>query len=383
MRTRQRASSPATATSSAAPSCSCKLERFEGFFLEPDLLLRHAPAPAARRSASTSSTTIAARLDRRHLHELPPRRQRRRRPGCSSTRAHRARHRGQRRRGRRRGAALLGVPILAAPVLSFPLSDERKSGWLPPSIGIDSRSGFQSAVPYYWNIAPNRDATFTPLRQHAARRRRSTPSSATSSRATRAQLDLKLLPRRPRRATARAAAARGARRRRCRQRHPLRAPSALRVSDDDYWKDFPRRSADADAAPAAARPAGRRGRFGDGLEPAYARVQRWQVLQDRRPGDAASSRPTSGAADRPRGIAAPLRGGFEVGFETEFNRFSRRRATAMPARAPTGSALHALGSISRPFRAPGWSLTPKLALNAATLRARPAARRRPHQRRRA
>ena len=48
-----------------------------------------------------------------------------------------------------------GVPILAAPVLSFPLTEERKSGWLPPSLVIDSRSGVQVAVPYYWNIAPN------------------------------------------------------------------------------------------------------------------------------------------------------------------------------------------------------------------------------------
>jgi LPS-assembly protein len=54
-----------------------------------------------------------------------------------------------------------GVPILASPVLSFPLSEERKSGFLPPSFGIDNRSGFQAAIPYYWNIAPNRDATFT------------------------------------------------------------------------------------------------------------------------------------------------------------------------------------------------------------------------------
>ena len=55
-----------------------------------------------------------------------------------------------------------GVPILAAPSLSFPLSDARKSGWLPPSIALDSKSGLQLAVPYYWNIAPNRDATLTP-----------------------------------------------------------------------------------------------------------------------------------------------------------------------------------------------------------------------------
>ena len=56
-----------------------------------------------------------------------------------------------------------GVPILGAPVLSFPLTDERKSGWLPPSINLDSKSGLQFSIPWYWNIAPNRDATLTPM----------------------------------------------------------------------------------------------------------------------------------------------------------------------------------------------------------------------------
>ena len=64
-----------------------------------------------------------------------------------------------------------GVPILAAPVLSFPLTDARKSGWLPPSIALDSHSGLQVAAPYYWNIAPNRDATLTPRAERAPRRR--------------------------------------------------------------------------------------------------------------------------------------------------------------------------------------------------------------------
>jgi hypothetical protein len=60
--------------------------------------------------------------------------------------------------------AYLGeVPILGAPVLSFPLSDERKSGWLPPSVNIDNKSGLELAVPWYWNIAPQRDATLTPI----------------------------------------------------------------------------------------------------------------------------------------------------------------------------------------------------------------------------
>ena len=55
-----------------------------------------------------------------------------------------------------------GVPILPLPSMSFPLSEQRTSGWLPPTIGLDNRSGLNLAVPYYWNIAPNRDATFTP-----------------------------------------------------------------------------------------------------------------------------------------------------------------------------------------------------------------------------
>lgn len=66
--------------------------------------------------------------------------------------------------GTARGAVLRfkGVPILAAPVLSFPLSDARKTGFLPPTIGVDSTNGFEWSQPYYWNIAPNYDATLTP-----------------------------------------------------------------------------------------------------------------------------------------------------------------------------------------------------------------------------
>ncbi|HYD94015.1 MAG TPA: LPS-assembly protein LptD [Noviherbaspirillum sp.] len=55
-----------------------------------------------------------------------------------------------------------GVPILAAPAMSFPLSDARKSGFLPPTIGTTSRGGLEVTVPYYLNIAPNRDLTLYP-----------------------------------------------------------------------------------------------------------------------------------------------------------------------------------------------------------------------------
>jgi LPS-assembly protein len=55
-----------------------------------------------------------------------------------------------------------GVPLLAAPWISFPLSDARKTGLLPPTFNLDNRSGFETTVPYYLNLAPNRDATLYP-----------------------------------------------------------------------------------------------------------------------------------------------------------------------------------------------------------------------------
>jgi LPS-assembly protein len=55
-----------------------------------------------------------------------------------------------------------GVPVLYLPYLSFPLSSDRKSGFLFPTIGNSSTSGLQLSVPYYWNIAPNVDATIEP-----------------------------------------------------------------------------------------------------------------------------------------------------------------------------------------------------------------------------
>jgi len=54
------------------------------------------------------------------------------------------------------------VPILWAPYISFPIGDARKSGLLTPEIGSSGRSGNEIRVPYYWNIAPNYDATITP-----------------------------------------------------------------------------------------------------------------------------------------------------------------------------------------------------------------------------
>ncbi|MGD8477609.1 MAG: LPS-assembly protein LptD [Burkholderiales bacterium] len=61
-----------------------------------------------------------------------------------------------------------GVPILYSPYLDFSLSGSRKSGFLPPSIGSTGQTGFDVTQPYYFNIAPNYDATIAP--RYMARR---------------------------------------------------------------------------------------------------------------------------------------------------------------------------------------------------------------------
>ncbi len=54
-----------------------------------------------------------------------------------------------------------GVPFAYLPYINFPLRG-RKSGFLAPSFGNSDSNGADLSVPYYWNIAPNRDATTTP-----------------------------------------------------------------------------------------------------------------------------------------------------------------------------------------------------------------------------
>jgi LPS-assembly protein len=57
---------------------------------------------------------------------------------------------------------LKGVPIFYFPYISYPVSNQRKTGWLLPDFGTSSQRGVEVAVPFYWNIAPKYDATFTP-----------------------------------------------------------------------------------------------------------------------------------------------------------------------------------------------------------------------------
>ncbi len=54
------------------------------------------------------------------------------------------------------------IPVAYTPYIRFPLTDQRESGFLLPTIGSSSNNGFELATPYYFNIAPEQDATVTP-----------------------------------------------------------------------------------------------------------------------------------------------------------------------------------------------------------------------------
>lgn len=251
-----------------------------------------------------------------------------------------------------------GVPILGAPRLSFPLTDERKSGWLPPNIGLDTKSGLQVSIPYYWNIAPNRDATFTP--EVSTRRG---PSLASEFRylepSYSGEAKLDLLPYDRTTGTTRYALS---------GTHDsdfgnelLLKMRLLRVSDDDYWKDFPGDVTSLTPRLLAtdfqlSRP------FGDWTT--YARLQRWQVLQTADP-----TTRIEAPYERTPQLGARYSGrvgtGFEIGFEGEFNRFTNPTDASLSPRV-TGTRLHALGSVSRPYVTPGWTLIPKISFNAAS-----------------
>jgi LPS-assembly protein len=259
------------------------------------------------------------------------------------------------------GAVLrfLGAPILALPTLSFPLGDARKSGWLPPSVSLDNRSGLELAVPYYWNIAPNRDATFAP---RVMTRRGFGLDAEFRYLEPRhdGELRLDLIPDDRVVGDARGSA---------RWLHESRLPlgvlarvDAARVSDADWWSDFPNRNLSLIPRLLPTRLALERPFGGPQLEGlAYARAAQWQVLQDDESPISAPFQRTPQLGLRLGGQAAWL----HWALETEYNRFTvpSHDGSSVPQR--DGERAHLLGSVSLPWREPGWWVIPKLGVNAA------------------
>ncbi len=283
--------------------------------------------------------------------------------------------------GQASGAVLrfYGVPILAAPALSFPLGSQRKSGWLPPNINVDNRSGFELGMPYYWNIAPQRDATLTPFMM--TRRGVGLDSEFRYLEPGHTGvLGLALLPKDNITHNSRWAinlAQDGAVEAGADWRYRLRAE---RVSDEDYWKDLPKRlQSQTQRLLASDFQLSRSRELPWGEAQAYARVQRWQVLQDVDPlvrfNSPYQRSPQVGlrlktAADdavldgfMPWGRRARLEGAVEL----EYNRFDLPpSALANPLiPLPTGQRAHVLAHVSVPMGGAAWWLIPRLAVNTA------------------
>lgn len=67
---------------------------------------------------------------------------------------------GRIRNGRLR---FFDTTLLAIPWGTFPLENRRKTGILTPHYSQNTLRGLELSVPFYWNIAPERDLTLTPV----------------------------------------------------------------------------------------------------------------------------------------------------------------------------------------------------------------------------
>jgi LPS-assembly protein len=57
--------------------------------------------------------------------------------------------------------SLRGIPIMYSPYVDFSTTSQRRSGWLLPTAGTTTTSGFETSIPYYFNLSPTYDATLT------------------------------------------------------------------------------------------------------------------------------------------------------------------------------------------------------------------------------
>ena len=265
--------------------------------------------------------------------------------------------------GRAEGARIefYGVPVLPLPSMTFPLSNNRKSGWLPPTFDIDNVSGIGVTMPYYFNIAPNRDFTFTP--------------SVMSKRGVdfdgdfrylepdyTGQLRANLLPRDQLRNRDNRWSYTFKHSHILRTGLPTLGNLALnmdlnRVSDDLYWRDFPRGSS---AITQRLLPSQASLSWSVPGMSVIARSVKWQTLQDVNspilpPYDLMPQIVGRYAKDN-------LPGGLDVTATAHYSHFlAERRLTGQPN--AKRSVAHV--AVAKPWVTPGWFITPKVQLHSA------------------
>ncbi len=255
-----------------------------------------------------------------------------------------------------------GLPLLPIPYLSFPLSDKRKSGFMPPTPGLDNVNGAELSVPYYWNIAPNRDATFTPTVMSkrgvnlGGEFRYLEPSFSgqlrldwmpTDQLRQRDRWDLSLLHQEV-------------------FNNPLTrrlsdAGLAMnlklnRVSDDDYWRDFTR-TANSLTQRLLANDA--TWAWSNGAFSSRVRTLKWQTLQD-------INAPITPPYDKLPQLSssyAHSNAGVDYSLDLDYTRF---QADAISTGQPNAQRAYSRFRISRPWSAAAGFVTPKIELHASS-----------------
>ncbi len=255
-----------------------------------------------------------------------------------------------------------GLPLLSIPYLSFPLSERRKSGFMPPTLGLDNVNGAEVAVPYYWNIAPNRDATLTPtlmskrgLNLGGEFRYLEADYSGV--------LRLDLMPTDQLRENARWGLA---------YSHQAMLRNFLtsrltdnglalnlnlnRVSDDDYWRDFTRTSSSLTQRllTSEASLSWTNGDFASSV-----RALKWQTLQD-------VTSPITPPFDRLPQLATRYSRnnvyGFDYSVDADYTWFQSDRALTLQ---PNAQRAISLLQLSRPWITAAGFVTPRLQVHAA------------------
>ncbi|MDO9088568.1 MAG: LPS-assembly protein LptD [Burkholderiaceae bacterium] len=338
-----------------------RIDAFEGFFNEPSyrFLKNNAYGQAARVDFIDDKRTIVRNATYTTCQ---------RRPGPSwmpdwVLRAASIRLDTEEEVGQAEGAVLsfMNVPVLPFPAMSFPLSDRRKSGALPPTIGIDSLNGVELTLPYYLNIAPNRDATLYPTLM-TKRGLDLGGEFRYLEDAYRGTLRANLMPTdtlRERKRWGLSYTHVGSMDLGLPGVSPLGINLNLnRVSDDNYWRDFSRNGTSltqrllANDAIAS---------WGQGNFSGTLRTLKWQTLQD-------VTSPIVPPYDRMpqligRYVRANLPGGLDVNVEADYTQFESSR---LLTGQPNARRAYTLAQISRPFQSPGWFFTPRAQLHATS-----------------
>ena len=259
------------------------------------------------------------------------------------------------------------VPVLGIPAVTFPMTSERKSGLLSPVVGITTNNGVELAQPYYFDIAPNRDATVT---THLMSKRGVAVDTEFRylERDYSGQARLNLMPTDSLRNQSRWGWS---------SQHNGTVDTGLdsvgrvglslnlnRVSDDDYWRDFPRSGL---ALTQRLLPSTGVLSWGRGNLSMTAQVQRWQTLQD-------ITAPITPPYDRAPQIGLRYgqwqADGLDWSVQADTTRFEASydriplASTAVRPVPRNGERSFVLAQVSRPWIRPWGFVTPKLQLHA-------------------